>query len=602
VSLIPDGRRAVSASYDKTLRVWDLETGRCLRVMEGHTHFDNCVSVTPDGLRAVSGSRDGALRVWDLETGRCLRVLEGHTASVGSVSVTPDGLRAVSESSDNTLRAWDLETGTCLIIALTQASRAVAISPTPGRFIAGTVTGEVLQYDLRGFGLDWVEVYKDPQQDPEIHLRREIAACIQYWGESHHNTLLGKLGLAAVLDQTGSSSEADDIRQDVANTCLTLDGEALAAAEDVVYSLISYLEGTEGSDVLSKLVAKFEGPELERRFFHIAYNIILDYQEQKRKWQTLSSWNRIRTPEPKAPTKFSSLFGNKEGLQEWLRHMASYDCGDGTRDLDTAIELYKAQEQICRELGNKNALQTSLENQANILYSRGDLNGAMALYKEQEDICRHIEYKEGLQTSLFNQALILKNRDDLDGAMLLYKEQEGICRELGNKDGLQRTLGNQALILQNRGDLGDAITLLEEQEGICRELGNKQELATALFNQALFMLKSRGNNQQAAAKAAESIEIYTDLKMDAEVTSAQSLQLQLRMGSGTLGRMAMLIMPALLTVIVGASGIALGLWKPWLWIMGGPLVILSAFCFVLQLSPRLTSAVISRLRSFVTDR
>jgi WD40 repeat protein len=51
--------------------------------------------------------------VWDLETGECVRVLEGHTGSVSAVSITPDGRKAVSGGSvpDDTIRLWDLETG-----------------------------------------------------------------------------------------------------------------------------------------------------------------------------------------------------------------------------------------------------------------------------------------------------------------------------------------------------------------------------------------------------------------------------------------------------------------------------------------------------------
>ena len=49
--------------------------------------------------------------MWDLETGRALRTLEGHSDSVYGVAVTPDGKRAVSASWDKTLKVWDLETG-----------------------------------------------------------------------------------------------------------------------------------------------------------------------------------------------------------------------------------------------------------------------------------------------------------------------------------------------------------------------------------------------------------------------------------------------------------------------------------------------------------
>ena len=72
------------------------------------------MAVTPDGQRAVSASWDNTLKVWDLESGRALRTLEGHSASVHGVAVTPDGQRAVSASWDKTLKVWDLESGLLL--------------------------------------------------------------------------------------------------------------------------------------------------------------------------------------------------------------------------------------------------------------------------------------------------------------------------------------------------------------------------------------------------------------------------------------------------------------------------------------------------------
>ncbi|MGA8027723.1 MAG: hypothetical protein WB992_11300, partial [Bryobacteraceae bacterium] len=67
-----DGKRAVSASWDSMLKVWDLENGRELRTLEGHSSWVNSVAVTADGKRAVSASDDHTLKVWDLERGICL--------------------------------------------------------------------------------------------------------------------------------------------------------------------------------------------------------------------------------------------------------------------------------------------------------------------------------------------------------------------------------------------------------------------------------------------------------------------------------------------------------------------------------------------------
>jgi WD40 repeat protein len=85
--------------------------GSLIRTFEGHTTGVWAVAVTPDGRRAVSGSGDRTLRLWDLGAGQTLRTLEGHTNFVSAAAVMPDGRRAVSGSGDRTLRVWDLESG-----------------------------------------------------------------------------------------------------------------------------------------------------------------------------------------------------------------------------------------------------------------------------------------------------------------------------------------------------------------------------------------------------------------------------------------------------------------------------------------------------------
>ena len=79
--------RQVSASRDRTLKIWDLESGREVRTLAGHSDAVWGVAVTPDGRRAVSASEDHTLKVWDLESGRELRTL-GSNAAAWDVAVT----------------------------------------------------------------------------------------------------------------------------------------------------------------------------------------------------------------------------------------------------------------------------------------------------------------------------------------------------------------------------------------------------------------------------------------------------------------------------------------------------------------------------------
>lgn len=110
-AVTPDSRRVVSASTDRTLKLWDVETGRPLATLTGHTDGVSACAVTPDGRRVISASWDGTLKTWDLERERLLRTLEGHTGLVTACTVTPDGYHVVSTSKDGTLKVWDLESG-----------------------------------------------------------------------------------------------------------------------------------------------------------------------------------------------------------------------------------------------------------------------------------------------------------------------------------------------------------------------------------------------------------------------------------------------------------------------------------------------------------
>ncbi|KAL0080471.1 WD40-repeat-containing domain protein [Phycomyces blakesleeanus] len=105
------GNLLVSGSYDNMVGVWNVQSGRLLHRMEGHTQKVYSVVIDPKNNHCMSGSMDNFVRIWDLNTGECLRILGGHTILVGLLGLTDRHL--VSAAADATLRIWSPDSGVC---------------------------------------------------------------------------------------------------------------------------------------------------------------------------------------------------------------------------------------------------------------------------------------------------------------------------------------------------------------------------------------------------------------------------------------------------------------------------------------------------------
>lgn len=105
----PDGKQIVSASEDKSIRIWDLMTGECLWVIKGHRDTVLSVSFSPDGKTILSASRND-VRIWDTETRECLKIIKGRNYAAFS----PDGKHIVAGGHATSFFIIDAETGECI--------------------------------------------------------------------------------------------------------------------------------------------------------------------------------------------------------------------------------------------------------------------------------------------------------------------------------------------------------------------------------------------------------------------------------------------------------------------------------------------------------
>ncbi|MCG8420839.1 MAG: hypothetical protein MJE77_23200 [Proteobacteria bacterium] len=133
VAVLAGGKQAISASWDRTLRLWDLASGQAIRTMHGHSGPVTAVAVPDGGQQAISASWDRTLTLWDLASGQAIRTMHGHSGPVTAVAVLDGAELAISASSDRTLKLWDLASGQAVRTLQGHSKTVVAVAVLSGR-------------------------------------------------------------------------------------------------------------------------------------------------------------------------------------------------------------------------------------------------------------------------------------------------------------------------------------------------------------------------------------------------------------------------------------------------------------------------------------
>jgi TPR repeat protein len=151
----PDDRRVLTASGDGTARIWDATTHRELVALRGHADRVWSAAFSPDGRSVVTASSDHTARIWDTN-GHELRRLQGHAGFLPAAAFSPDGTRVATAAEDGTVRLWDAANGDQLAVLGTHVGIILSVAFAPGgqRIVTGSEDNTARVFDTRTASLD----------------------------------------------------------------------------------------------------------------------------------------------------------------------------------------------------------------------------------------------------------------------------------------------------------------------------------------------------------------------------------------------------------------------------------------------------------------
>ncbi|MDP8228792.1 MAG: hypothetical protein P9M15_05005 [Candidatus Electryoneaceae bacterium] len=128
VDFSSDGVFLASGGHDKVVHLWNMHDMPSQTMFRGHRDNVKHLAFSPDGRMIVSGSWDGSVRIWDVEENLCLHTLQEHTNWVNCVAFSPNGRLVASGSIDQTVKLWNVPKGFCIttLLAHSGAVRGVA--------------------------------------------------------------------------------------------------------------------------------------------------------------------------------------------------------------------------------------------------------------------------------------------------------------------------------------------------------------------------------------------------------------------------------------------------------------------------------------------
>ena len=157
VAFSHDGKFAISGNSDNAIKVWNIETGKKIRVFKGHSDEVRSITLSPDGRYLLSGSWDGTIKLWHYDTGVLIYTFPKHKYSVTLIAFSPDG-RYFLSSGGSYMELWDISsTEKIRTFERNKPSKhqygsehinSIAISPNGRYALSANSKDEILLWDI----------------------------------------------------------------------------------------------------------------------------------------------------------------------------------------------------------------------------------------------------------------------------------------------------------------------------------------------------------------------------------------------------------------------------------------------------------------------